>query len=89
MYLNRIPIDPSAASFLEEISTHPAIAALNGGEDYELLFTISQDDFSKIEKNPDISIIGYIHANQGIIQIETPDGRVSDVMEDGWNAFKN
>lgn len=88
IYLNRLPIDPSAATFLEEISVHPAIAALNGGEDYELLFTVDQKDHAKLDKNPDITIIGYITDASNGIKIETPDGRVSDVEADGWNAFK-
>lgn len=88
IYLNRIPVDPSAASFLEELGVHPVIAAFNGGEDYELLFTIDQKDHAKIDKNPDITIIGYISdASQGI-NVETPDGRVSNLEADGWNAFK-
>lgn len=88
IYLNRLPIDPSTATFLEELNIHPAIAALNGGEDYELLFTLDQKDHAKIDKNPDITILGYItDASQGI-NIETPDGRVSNIEADGWNAFK-
>ncbi|MBL0913259.1 MAG: thiamine-phosphate kinase [Bacteroidia bacterium] len=88
IYLNRIPVDPSAASFLEELKVHPGVAALNGGEDYELLFTLKQSDYEKISKSPDITIIGYMSAASEGIKIETPDGRVSDLTAGGWNAFQ-
>lgn len=88
IYLNRIPVDPSAAAFLEEMKIHPGVAALNGGEDYELLFTLKQSDYEKVAKSPDISIIGYMtNASEGL-KIETPDGRVSDLSSGGWNAFQ-
>jgi len=88
IYLNRIPVDPSAASFLEDMKIHPGVAALNGGEDYELLFTLKQSDYEKISKSPDITIIGYMtHASEGT-RIETPDGRISDLTAGGWNAFQ-
>jgi thiamine-monophosphate kinase len=60
IYENKIPIDPTACSTLEIFNILPTVAALNGGEDYELLFTISQSDYDKIKDSHDITVIGHI-----------------------------
>jgi len=60
LYESKIPIDPTACSTLETFNILPTIAALNGGEDYELLFTIPQSDYDKIKDSHDITVIGHI-----------------------------
>ncbi|MDR2907832.1 MAG: thiamine-phosphate kinase [Bacteroidales bacterium] len=60
LYETKIPVDPTACSTLETFNILPTIAALNGGEDYELLFTISQSDYDKIKDSQDITVIGHI-----------------------------
>ena len=60
LYEEKIPLDPQVISTCEEFNIDSTTVALNGGEDYELLFTVSQKDFPKIKANPSLSIIGYI-----------------------------
>lgn len=60
LYESKIPIDSTACSTLEIFSILPTVAALNGGEDYELLFTIPQSDYDKIKDSYDITVIGHI-----------------------------
>ncbi len=59
IYENKIPIDPTVISSCEEFDINPSIAALNGGGDYELLFTLDQKDHQVVEGNPNFSIIGF------------------------------
>ena len=60
LYEEKIHIDPMTYDTAREFGIDPTVCALNGGEDYELLFTIKQSDFEKIKNNPDISIIGHM-----------------------------
>ena len=60
LYENKIPLDPQLISTCEEFKLNLTTLALNGGEDYELLMTISQKDYHKIKDNPNFTIIGYI-----------------------------
>lgn len=83
----RIPIDPQTSLFLEEMKINPTLAALNGGEDYQLLFTLSPADYEKLKDQPEISFIGFItEAEQGV-KLETRDGERHDLEAKGWNAF--
>ncbi len=59
VYEEKIPLDPSVIKTAEEFNINPVTCALNGGEDYELLFTISQEDFPKIKGNPNLTVIGH------------------------------
>ena len=59
LFEEKIPIDPHVNLICEEFKFNPTIAALNGGEDYELLFTISQNDFDKIKDHPFLTVIGH------------------------------
>lgn len=60
LYENKIPLDPQVISTCEEFNIDSTTIALNGGEDYELLMTISQEDFPKIKANPNLTVIGYM-----------------------------
>lgn len=60
IYEDKIPLDPDTDKFARELNIDPSIAALNGGEDYELLFTISPKDYEKIRNNAAFSVIGHI-----------------------------
>lgn len=85
----RIPIAPQTSLFLEEMKINPTLAALNGGEDYELLFTLSPADYEKLKDQKEIAFIGFItDADQGI-RLETRDGERHDLEAKGWNAFGN
>jgi len=85
----RIPIDPQTAMFLEEMKINPSLAALNGGEDYELLFTLSPADYEKLKDEKEISFIGFITDGDQGVKLETRDGIQHDLEAKGWNAFGN
>jgi thiamine-monophosphate kinase len=61
--------------------------ALSGGEDYELLFTIKQEDYSKIKGNPNLTVIGHmVDSGQGSVLV-TRSGQQLPLTARGWNAF--
>ncbi len=89
LYEDKIPIDPMTYETAREFGLDPTVCALNGGEDYELLFTVPQSDYDKIKGQMDISIIGHItEANSGCMMI-SKSGNVHEIKAQGWNAFKN
>jgi thiamine-monophosphate kinase len=65
----------------------PTMCALNGGEDYELLFTISQADYDKVKNNADISIIGHCVNNSEGISLITKSNNKHELKAQGWKAF--
>ncbi|MEY3152171.1 MAG: hypothetical protein RLZZ333_768 [Bacteroidota bacterium] len=88
IYEEKIPIAEDARNAAYKFEIDPTACALSGGEDYELLFTIKQDDYEKLTLNEQISVIGYItEADQGA-KIKTKGGNTFDVTAQGWNAFK-
>jgi thiamine-monophosphate kinase len=66
---------------------NPITAALNGGEDYELLFTIKQSDYEKLKNHPDIHFIGHVHDNKNQNVIVTKQETVVPLQAQGWNHF--
>ena len=89
LYENKIPLDPQVISTCEEFKIDSTTVALNGGEDYELLMTISQEDYPKIKANPNLTVIGYItEANRGMNLI-TRDNTAIPLIAKGWNSLQN
>ena len=89
LYEKCIPIDPSTDKIAKDFQIVPSVAALSGGEDYELLFTVSQKDYEKIKKlSSDITIIGYMTPDKGIAELITPDNHVIPLKAQGWNHFR-
>jgi thiamine-monophosphate kinase len=89
IYEEKIPIDISTANLAEEFGIQPAIAALNGGEDYELLFTINQKDFEKISKlKDDIRIIGHITEASAGCYLIPENGTAITLQAQGWDGLK-
>jgi thiamine-monophosphate kinase len=70
-----------------EFSLDPITCALNGGEDYELLFTISQADHEKIKNHQDIHFIGYVHDKRDQNIMITKQGNVVPLKAQGWDHF--
>jgi thiamine-monophosphate kinase len=66
----------------------PTACALSGGEDYELLFTISQENYEKIKVNPSISVIGYITSTEEGKHLITRGGNKHELIAQGWNHIK-
>lgn len=88
LYEEKIPIDPMTYETARELGLDPTVCALNGGEDYELLFTIKQADYEKLKHDVDISIIGHItEKNEGCKMI-SKSNVVHELKAQGWNAFK-
>lgn len=89
LYEEKIPIHTETKEMAIEFNIAPTTCALNGGEDYELLFTIKQEDYEKIAKNSDISVIGYMaDKTEGTIFL-TKQGNKHPLTAQGWNAFGN
>jgi thiamine-monophosphate kinase len=85
----KIPIHDETKLMALEFKLDPTTCALSGGEDYELLFTIPQEDYEKIVRNEQISVIGYItEAGQEPLLV-TKGGNKHTLQAQGWNAFKN
>ena len=87
IYEEKLPIEKQTFETAAEFSMDPNTAALNGGEDYELLFTIDQKDFEKIKNHDDITTIGYIHApDLGKVMI-TNNKSTIELTAQGWIHF--
>jgi thiamine-monophosphate kinase len=88
LYEEKIPVNEIARQFAYKLELDPTACALSGGEDYELLFTIGQNDYEKIVKSEDISIIGHITKQEEGAKIITRGGNTHPLTAQGWNAFK-
>ena len=89
IYEDKIPLDPQVISTCEEFQIDSTMVALSGGEDYELLFTVSIDDYDKIKANPHLTVIGHItEKNQGM-NLVTRANQEIELKAQGWNALKN
>lgn len=89
IYADKIPVHPATIEAAGEFNIEPLIAALNGGEDYELLFTIAPDDYNKIAVRPEISIIGHITDIDDKPLLITPNNTSIELKAQGWNTTGN
>ncbi|MFD1017142.1 thiamine-phosphate kinase [Winogradskyella rapida] len=87
VYENKIPLDPQVIATCEEFNIDSTTIALSGGEDYELLMTISQEDFPKIKGNPNLTIIGYITDEDRGMHLVTRGEEKIPIIAKGWNAL--
>ena len=87
LYEDRIPMNQKTIQTAKDFNIVPSIAALNGGEDYELLFTVAQSDYEKIKDMEDIRIIGYITADEGQANILTADDHQVPIEAQGFKHF--
>ena len=88
LYEEKMPIAEETRLAAFKFNLDPTACALSGGEDYELLFTVKQDDYDKIAANTDISVIGYITDEEAGANIFTKGGNKHPITAQGWNAFK-
>jgi thiamine-monophosphate kinase len=87
LYEDKLPIDPQFISTCEEFDIDSTTVAINGGEDYELLFTIDMGDFDKIKGNPNFTIIGHmVEETEGIHLITRANTKIP-LKARGWNAI--
>jgi len=88
IYEERLPIAEEMKNAAYKFQIDPTACALSGGEDYELLFTIDQNDYDKIKLNEDISAIGYMTELEKGTNIITKGDSTYPITAQGWNAFK-
>jgi thiamine-monophosphate kinase len=89
VYDEKIPIDGQTSMEAIDFNLDPVTCALNGGEDYELLFTIGQDDFEKIKGNPHMTVIGHMtNASEGIYFIDK-NGSAVPLRAQGWDHMQD
>ena len=87
LYEEKIPLDPQVISTCEEFNMDSTTIALSGGEDYELLMTISQEDYPKIKANPNLTVIGYMtDASSGMHLVTRGDEKIP-LKAQGWNSL--
>ena len=87
LYEDKLPLDPQLISTCEEFNIDATTVAINGGEDYELLFTIGMADFDKIKGNPNFTIIGHMtHKSEGIHLITRANTKIP-LKARGWDAL--
>lgn len=87
IYEDKLPIDKQTFDTALEFGMDPITCVLNGGEDYELLFTISQEDFPKLEKHPDIHFIGHVTEEKEGKFLVTKNETAVELKAQGWKHF--
>ncbi len=87
IYEDKIPIDYATATMADEFNMNITTVALNGGEDYELLFTVPIDMYDQVKGLEGISVIGHITEPTDVVAIVTRDGQEIELTAQGWNAF--
>ena len=89
VYEDKLPLDPQLINTCEEFNIDATTVALNGGEDYELLFTVPIEDFDKLKGNPNFSIIGHMtQPEEGVHLITRADTKIP-IKARGWNALES
>ncbi|HSW67313.1 MAG TPA: thiamine-phosphate kinase [Bacteroidales bacterium] len=88
IFEEKLPLDPATSMIAMEFNIQPVTAAMNGGEDYELLFTIPLIDYEKIRKVREVTVIGHItHKSEGL-QLISRDGSLVPIQAQGWNHMR-
>ena len=87
LYEDKIPLDPQVISTCEEFNLDSTTIALSGGEDYELLMTISQKDYPKIKGNPNLTVIGHMTEQSSGMHLITRANTSIPLKARGWNAL--
>ena len=88
LYEEKIPISEQSRQAAYKFGLDPTVCALNGGEDYELIFTLKQEDHDKIVLNEEISVIGYVTEIEEGTKLITKGGNTFNITAQGWNAFQ-
>lgn len=89
VYEEKIPIDPQLINTCEEFNIDSTTVAINGGEDYELLFTIDMSDFDKIKGNPNLTVIGHIVTESEGKNLITRAGTQISLKARGWDSISD
>lgn len=87
LYEERIPIDPGTYNVARDLGIDPTVCALNGGEDYELLFTVNPKDYDLIKNSALLTVVGYIQDASAGTVMEDKSGGIHPITAQGWTAF--
>ncbi|HEY9184205.1 MAG TPA: thiamine-phosphate kinase [Salegentibacter sp.] len=88
LYEDKIPLDPAVISVCEEFEIDSTTIALSGGEDYELLFTVAQEDYDKIKANPHLTVIGHMTEEKEGMHLITRANTKIPLIARGWNSME-
>lgn len=88
IYAHKLPIDPQTVKVAEEFKISPTTFALNGGEDYELMFTVPLEAFQTVGSWPEVSIIGHMTPDAHVHQVILENGETVDLEAQGWQHFQ-
>jgi len=88
LFEEKLPLDPQFMNVCEEFNLDSTTIAINGGEDYELLFTIPINDFDKIKGNPNLTVIGHMTAEAEGVHLITRENTKLPLKARGWNALQ-
>ena len=89
IYEDRLPLDYQTAVLAEELNMNVTTCALNGGEDYELLFTVPLTEHDRVAAIPGVKVIGHITKPELGLQLVCRDGVEMELKAQGWNPLKN
>jgi thiamine-monophosphate kinase len=89
LYEDKIPIDPTTYQLARDFDLDPTVCALSGGEDYELLFSISMADYEKIKTNEDLTVIGHFTPESSGLNMITKSGATVELKAQGWDGMRN
>jgi len=89
LYEDKIPIDPTTYQLARDFDLDPTVCALSGGEDYELLFSISMADYEKIKTNEDLTVIGHFTPESSGLNMITKSGASVELKAQGWDGMRN
>ncbi len=87
IFEEKIPIDPTTYQTARDLNLDPTVCALNGGEDYELLFTIPLNEYDKIKGNPNFTVIGHTTDKNSGLNLHSKSGTIVPILAQGWNSF--
>jgi len=87
LYEDKLPLDPQLINVCEEFNIDSTTVAINGGEDYELLFTIKMEDYDKLKGNPNFTVIGHMTQESEGIHLVTRANTKIELKARGWNAL--
>ncbi|MGG5507033.1 MULTISPECIES: thiamine-phosphate kinase [unclassified Myroides] len=88
LFEEKLPLDPQFINTCEEFNIDATTIAINGGEDYELLFTIKMEDYDKIKGNPNLTVIGHMTQESEGVHLITRDNTKIPIKAKGWNALQ-
>ena len=87
VFADKIPLSPITQKTAKELNLDPIVCALNGGEDYELLFTINLKDYKKIQDTGLYTAIGHISDKKNKVELIANNNKSVNLKDKGWDSF--